>query len=122
MTGCFQDDLTPDLRGAEEMYIPISENAQTPAEEMEMNGQRDIRAEKEVRKQEKIERERESRLAKKRVQSVIDGWAKTFRGDTGKPYYWVGVVEREDGWLEKLPLRKLCEAAKRSRPKTGSRM
>ena len=101
------------------MYIPLAENEQPLAEEAEMDEQRIAQAKKEMRKEEKIERERQSRLAKKRVQSVVNGWAKTFRGDTGKPYYWVGTVWREDGWLEKLPRRKLCEAARKSRPKAS---
>ena len=101
------------------MFIPVSESAQSLADKEEDHKHQDIEAEKEMRKQEKIERERQSRLAKKKVQSVVDGWAKTFRGDTGKPYHWVGVVERADGWLEQLPRRELCEAAKKSRPKAG---
>ena len=98
------------------MFIPVNENTPPPVED-EVYEQRDAEADKEKRKQEKVEREREGRLAKKKVQSVIDGWAKTFRGDTGKPYYWIGVVERVDGWLEQLPRRELCEAAKKARPK-----
>ena len=124
ITGCFQDDLTPDLRGVEEMYIPLRED-QSIGEERETIQQepgRNPETEKEARKQEKIVREREGRQARKKVKSVIDGWAKTFRGDTGKPYFWVGRVEREEGWLEKLPLRSLCEAAKKSRPKTSNRI
>ena len=32
-------------------------------------------------------------------------------------YHKVGRVVREEGWLEKLPKRKLCEKAQKSRPK-----
>jgi hypothetical protein len=39
-----------------------------------------------------------------------------FRGDKGKAYRKVGEVRREEGWLEKMPVRKLCEQAEKSRP------
>lgn len=106
------------------MYIPLHENelpTEQKGETVEQEPDRNPESEKEARRQEKIAREREGRQAKKKVRSVIDGWTKTFRGDTGKPYFWVGRVEREEGWLEKLPLRSLCEAARKSRPKTSSR-
>ena len=40
-----------------------------------------------------------------------------FRGETGRPYFWVGTIQREEGWLEKLPKRELCELAAKGRPK-----
>jgi predicted heme/steroid binding protein len=102
ITGCFQEDLSPDLRGVEEMYIPVETEATL----------------KSLSKGElKIKRERERRLAKKKVSGGIDQWAKVFRGETGRPYFYVGEITREEGWLEKLPKRKLCAAAEESRPK-----
>ena len=105
------------------MYIPLHENEPSAGEGNPIRQEPDSNSEpeKEARRQKKIARERESRQAKKKVRSVIDGWAKTFRGDTGKPYFWVGRVEREEGWLERLPLKSLCEAARKSRPKTSNR-
>jgi hypothetical protein len=40
-----------------------------------------------------------------------------FSGKTGRPYFYVGKIKREPGWLEKLPKRELCAAAKEGRPK-----
>lgn len=65
----------------------------------------------------KIRREREQRAAKKKVYEGIDGWAQVFRGETGRPYFWVGEIKRDEGWLEKLPMRTLCEPAEQGRPK-----
>lgn len=103
ITGCFDTDLTPDLRGAEEAFMPVdaeggSKKALTKGEE-------------------KIRRELETRLAKKRVQDTIEGWATMFRGDAGKDYFKVGEVQRGEGWIEMLPKRKLCDRAQKQRPK-----
>lgn len=65
----------------------------------------------------KIRREREKREARKRVKEGIEGWAKVFRGETGRPYFLVGKVKKDEGELG--PVRELCEAAKGSRPKRG---
>jgi predicted heme/steroid binding protein len=100
ITGCFQDDQTPDLRGLELMYIPID-----PENEAISKGEK------------KIRREREMRLAKKRIKDGLDHWRRVFSGETGRPYFWVGDIKREEGWLEKLPERELCEQAKDQRPK-----
>jgi hypothetical protein len=64
----------------------------------------------------KIRRERDLRTAKKRVKEGIEHWAEVFRGETGRPYFYVGTIKREEGWLEKLPKRELCQAAVDSRP------
>jgi len=100
ITGCFQEDITPDLRGVEEMYIPID-----PPSEALTKGQL------------KIRREKDLRVARKRIKEGIEHWAEVFSGETGKPYFYVGQIKREKGWLEKLPKRELCQAAKDSRPK-----
>ncbi|KAI5196903.1 cytochrome b5 [Aureobasidium subglaciale] len=99
ITGCFQEDLTPDTRGAELTYIPVDDDVGVSKAEL------------------KKRRERDTRLAKKRVHDTIDGWSRMFRGEAGKDYFEVGKVKREEGWLEKLPRRKLCEQAQNQRPK-----
>ncbi|KAE9966475.1 hypothetical protein EG327_011822 [Venturia inaequalis] len=101
VTGCFAEDLTPDLRGVEEMYIPID----SPSDAV--LSKRDL----------KIRREQESRQAKKKVKEGIEHWAAVFNGETGKPYFLVGKIKRKDGWLDKLPKRALCKAAQEGRPK-----
>lgn len=98
ITGCFQEDLTPDIRGAELTYIPVDDDNPSKAEA-------------------KLRRERDTRFAKKRVQDTIEGWSKMFRGEGGKDYFEVGKVKRIDGWMEKLPKRELCEQAQKQRPK-----
>lgn len=98
ITGCFQEDLTPDIRGAELTYVPVDDDTPSKAEF-------------------KKRRERDTRLAKKRVHDTIEGWSRMFKGEAGKNYFEVGKVKREEGWLEKLPKRELCEQAQKQRPK-----
>jgi predicted heme/steroid binding protein len=102
LTGCFDQDLTPDLRGVEEMYIPVDDQDQAAGM---------------TKAHLKVRKERDMRLAKKKIRDGIDGWARVFRGDTGRPYFWVGSIKREEGWLEKLPKRELCQLAASGRPK-----
>jgi hypothetical protein len=102
ITGCFETDLTPDLRGVEDMYIPWDDKDQAAGL---------------TKAQLKVRRERVLRVARKQAYEVIEGWAKVFRGETGRPYFWVGTIKREEGWLEKLPKRELCELAAQGRPK-----
>ena len=103
ITGCFQEDLTPDVRGAEETYVPIDDDE-------------DVVSKKEL----KMRRERDFRFARQRVEMTIDGWSRMFMGQGGKDYFKVGEVKREEGWLEKLPRRKLCERAQQQRPKRSA--
>ena len=102
ITGCFAEDSTPDLRGAEWTYVPVD----VPGFE-----------EKDVTKEQKKIREQELRKARKKVKETLDGWTKMFTGAGGKDYFEVGTVKREEGWLEKLPKRTLCAQAQKSRPK-----
>ncbi|KAL0259661.1 hypothetical protein SLS55_005398 [Diplodia seriata] len=104
VTGCFDTDLTPDLRGAEDMYIPTDVAGED--EEAGLSPE-DIAARD----------ERERRAAREKVDGVIDGWAHVFSGATGKEYLAVGKVLREEGWLDRLPRRELCEKAAELRPK-----
>jgi predicted heme/steroid binding protein len=100
LTGCFQDDLTPDLRGVEEMYIPLDD-----ASEVLTKGEA------------KIRRERDLRVARKQIVGTVGHWAEVFGGKTGRPYFYVGEIKREEGWLENIPKRELCAPAKEGRPK-----
>lgn len=121
ITGCFDEDLTPDLRGVELTYMPRDkdEDPLTPGEELGPDGELRRAGGKKgtVKAEEKVRRERELRLAKKKVQETVEGWAQMFRGEGGKPYFKVGEMAREEGWLEKLPPRELCDRAKKTRPK-----
>lgn len=93
------------MRGVEEMYIPLE----------------DAECDKKLSAAEKkIRRERDVRVARKKVQETVEGWAVMFRGEGGKKYFPVGEVVREKGWLEKLPARELCRRAQNLRkPREG---
>ena len=58
----------------------------------------------------------EMRKARQAVREGLESWHALFRGDKGKPYRRVGTVKREEGWLEALPVRTLCEQAEKGRP------
>jgi len=102
LTGCFKDDLTGDLRGVETMYMPA--DLDTQPQDM-------------PRGQWKIKREQDRRSAMKQVNDGIEGWAKVLRGDTGRPYFWVGSILREKDHWEKQEMPILCDAAVEARPK-----
>ncbi|KAF2461802.1 hypothetical protein BDY21DRAFT_277101 [Lineolata rhizophorae] len=131
ITGCFREDLTPDLRGAEEVFVPLDPDSEPdPAASGDPRDSDEAEVETEdgrlVRKggkagpvkaelRERAEREWEE--ARSKVHDAIEGWAKTYRGETGKEYFEVGWIKREKGWLERLEPRGLCEGAKNMRPK-----
>ncbi|KAL2809314.1 cytochrome b5-like heme/steroid binding domain-containing protein [Aspergillus granulosus] len=101
VTGCFQEDLTDDLTGVEEMFIPIDE-----PEELEKlsSGER------------KKRREQDVRLARKRVEKQVNHWVGFFGNH--KKYFEVGRVVKDGSVQGKLDgKRELCEAAKKQRPK-----
>ncbi|KAM0713858.1 hypothetical protein Q7P37_010820 [Cladosporium fusiforme] len=105
ITGCFAEDSTPDMRGAEWTYV-----SRDVPDFDELDGVK-------VTAEQKKLREQELRQARKKVKDTIEGWAKMFRGEGGKDYFEVGTVKREAGWLEKMPKRGLCEQAQKNRPK-----
>lgn len=105
ITGCFQEDATPDLRGAEWTYVSIDVPDFDEQGGVKVSGGQ------------KSHREQELRKARQQVRQTIDGWAQMFSGASGKDYFEVGKVKRPEGWLEKLPKRKLCERAQKGRPK-----
>lgn len=127
MTGCFVEDGTPDLRGVEWTYVPAEiprfgeeeqEGGEGAGEGKEGDGGEETKKKKKkVSPELKARREQALRQARKQVQATIDGWGKMFRGETGKGYFEVGKVVREEGWLEKLPRREICAQAERGRPK-----
>ncbi|KAF2104671.1 cytochrome b5 [Rhizodiscina lignyota] len=121
VTGCFAEDQTPDLRGVEEMFVPIDDDSDptaAPSAEVETGDElKRAGGRTGVKKSElKIRREKELREGRKKVQATIEGWAMLFRGEKGKPYFKVGEIVREEGWMDKLPRRELCEHAQKSRP------
>ena len=65
----------------------------------------------------KVRRERDLRVARRKVEEAVEGWRRLFDGGKGGRYFWVGrVVGREEGVGE---VRALCRAAREGRPKRG---
>lgn len=98
VTACFQDDITPDMRGVEEMYLPVDDaevDAYWTPEQME------------------IVREKELERAQAKVYSGLKHWVDFFA--KSKKYHKVGYLQLEEGWLEKQPQRQLCDAAQKGR-------
>ena len=104
VTGCFDQDLTPNLSGVEEMFIPVDDT--NDAEEKSLSsGQR------------KIRREQDLRHARTQVRKQVQHWENFYRNS--QKYFEVGkVVGGEMGRGDKLPL---CESAMNSRPKRGKK-
>ena len=99
VTGCFAEDRTADMRGAEEMYLPL--------EDPEFDAAHWSPAElDEIRRQ-----EREHALRK--VHENLAHWVRFF--DNSDKYPRVGYVKRDPDWLDKEPRRKLCETAAKTR-------
>ncbi|RMZ08417.1 hypothetical protein D0860_04684 [Hortaea werneckii] len=138
VTGCFVEDGVPDLRGVEWTFVPRGiprfgeeeegggdgegeegdgEGRGGEEEEEEVGRKDKKKGKKRVSPELKSQREQALRQARKQVQATIEGWGKMFRGETGKGYFEVGKVLREEGWLEKLPRREICAQAERGRPK-----
>jgi hypothetical protein len=114
ITGCFAEDSVPDMRGVEQMYMPIDP-------ELKENATPEDIAKAKTRKplspgDRKNRHAQELRSARKQVVAGLENWHMLFRGDKGKAYRKVGEVKREKGWLEKMPKRKLCDQAEKSRP------
>lgn len=106
MTGCFDTDLNGDLRGVEEMFMPVEE---------EVGGE----STKEERRERKLLREREKRVARKKVEETVRGWEKMFDGGKDGKYFRVGKVNRGpgSGWEGWGEVKELCQKAREGRPR-----
>ncbi|KAJ9200901.1 hypothetical protein DTO164E3_725 [Paecilomyces variotii] len=102
VTGCFKEDLTPDLEGVEEMYIPIDD----PEEDAKLSS-----------RERKLQREQDVRKAKAMVKAQVQHWENFFRNH--KKYFEVGKVIDVPPKAPGEGKRELCEAAKRARTKRG---
>ncbi|EGR48609.1 uncharacterized protein TRIREDRAFT_77955 [Trichoderma reesei QM6a] len=104
VTGCFAEDRTPDMRGVEDMFLPLDDpetDAQWTAAELE-----ELKA-------------RELAVARQRVHEALKHWVNFF--GNSKKYHRVGFVKRDEGWLEREPRRELCAAAQQGRTKRKPR-
>lgn len=102
VTGCFDSDLNGDLRGVETMFV---------APDLLQAGSE---GQPEQRRQRKLRREQELRLAHRRVRESIDGWRKMFDGGKGGAYFWRGTIDRgaDSGWPGWGEVKPLCERAR----------
>lgn len=106
MTGCFDSDLNGDLRGVEEMFMPVEEEAGGDLT-------------KEGRRERKLRREREKRMARKKVEETVKGWERMFDGGKDGKYFRVGKVYRglDSGWEGWGDVKELCQKAREGRPR-----
>ncbi|KAK3386595.1 hypothetical protein B0H63DRAFT_138244 [Podospora didyma] len=98
VTGCFAEDRTPDMRGVEEMYLPLDD----PTVDKHWS-----KAELEAMRN----NEREEAL--KKVHEGLLHWVNFFANN--KKYPFVGYVKRPEGWPGTEPVRRLCDSAAQNR-------
>ena len=108
VTGCFQEDLTSDLRGVERMYLPIEDV------ENEMIHDADGLPREITTAERKIRAEQERRQAKKKVREEVDRWVR-FYSDHEK-YFQVGKLKIDQDDHSKSQPPEFCESAEKSRP------
>ncbi|KAH6724265.1 putative membrane steroid-binding protein 2 [Leptodontidium sp. MPI-SDFR-AT-0119] len=98
ITNCFEEDGNPDLRGVEEMFIPLDDRE---VDMLYTSGQL------------KALKEQEKRQAKIEAYNALKHWVDFF-GNNPK-YPKIGMVKREAGWEKKGPVKKLCKRAQEGR-------
>ena len=108
MTGCFQEDITSDLRGVEDMFVPKD----LDTEPVTAPGAAES-VKKKAKKEWKLRRERAKRLGKQKVDATVRKWRGTF--ENSEKYFKIGRVKSADEG-ELGPVRKLCEYAEKQRP------
>ena len=100
VTSCFQEDRTGDMRGVEEMFLPLDDPEVdrhfTTAEFAQL-------------------KVKELEDAKTRVYESLKHWVDFF--GNSKKYTKVGYVKYKDGWPDNTPMRELCAKAKKQRKK-----
>jgi len=98
VTGCFGEDRTADMRGVEEMFLPLDD----PAVDRQFT-----QAEFDALKKKELE------TAQQKVHDALAHWVNFFKNS--KKYHFVGYVKRPAGWPGTEPKRKLCDAAQKGR-------
>ncbi len=100
VTGCFAEDRTADMRGVEEMYLPLDDpevdSHWRPAELAAL-------------------KEKERAEALKRVHDGLLHWVNFF--ENSPKYNKVGYLKRPKNWLASEPRRPLCKSAAKGRTK-----
>lgn len=100
VTGCFAEDRTPDMRGVEEMFLPLDD----PETD-------DHWSRPELQRMRVKELER----AKEKAHDALKHWVDFFANSN--KYTKVGYVAKPEGWLEALEPRELCAQAQKGRSK-----
>ncbi|KAI2468286.1 cytochrome b5 [Annulohypoxylon bovei var. microspora] len=98
VTGCFADDRTPDLRGVEDMFLPLDDaavDAHFSAAELAQL------------------KEQELKEAREKTHEALAHWVRFF--ENSPKYAKVGYVKKDKDWLAKEPRRALCESAAKGR-------
>lgn len=98
VTNCFKEDITPDMRGVEEMFMPLDD---PEVDSLYTKGQL------------KALKAQERKKAKEQVHANLKHWVDFFEGSS--KYTKVGRVKREKGWETKGEKPKLCERAGENR-------
>lgn len=117
VSGCFDTDLTHDLRGLEEMYITGTARVEDDAEAAEIEtlvteGRQETQGRVRWLRKRREKRRQEALL---KVKKQIDHWDNFFRFHD--KYFYVGQVLHES--LEDMPVRELCK--KQGKGKRGGK-
>lgn len=100
VTGCFSTDRTADMRGVEEMFLPLDD----PETDSQFSPD-------ELAQMKKDELEK----AHEQVYTALKHWVDFFT--KSEKYSRVGILVREPGWEDKEERKELCEAAQKNRRK-----
>ncbi|KAI0378341.1 cytochrome b5 [Hypomontagnella monticulosa] len=98
ITGCFAEDRTPDLRGVEDMYLPLDD----PAVDSHWSATELAALKRQERKE-----------AREKAHEALLHWVRFF--ENSPKYAKVGYVKKDKDWLDKEPRKKLCDAAAKAR-------
>lgn len=128
VTGCFKEDRNPDLRGVEEMYLPLDDpevDALYSEEEMKIQKVKWVYIRTWIlhslkhahvgRKADSYESNRELEHAKAQAHAALKHWVDFFANNPKYPV--VGKVKRPVGWETKGKPPVLCKQARDGRPK-----
>jgi predicted heme/steroid binding protein len=100
VTGCFAEDRTADMRGVEDMFLPL--------DDPEVDSHFTSQQLEEMKK-------KEWETAQRKVNEGLTHWVQFFANSP--KYQKVGYLVREKDWLEKEPRKKLCASAAKGRKK-----
>ncbi|KAI0025637.1 putative heme binding protein [Xylariomycetidae sp. FL0641] len=98
VTGCFAEDRTADMRGVEDMFLPLDDaavDAHWSADELAAL------------------KEKELAEAQRKVHEGLLHWVKFFENNPTYPR--VGYVQRPKNWLDSEPRKELCHNAAKGR-------